>query len=236
MVTQSVKYIGNELQVFENAKNWKFYFGKFIKPLLGNKVAEIGAGIGGATSVLCDGTQEEWLCVEPDGDLINEINEKIANGKLPSNCKTFNGYSSELTEHFDSILYIDVIEHIKNDLAELKRASDLLNEGGCLIVLVPAHQFLFSAFDQEIGHYRRYNRRMLEAILPGELVIELSIYLDSAGYFASLMNKLFLRQSQPTLKQIQFWDRVMVPVSRVLDRLVRFKFGKSILLVARKTN
>jgi hypothetical protein len=55
------------------------------------------------------------------------------------------------------------------------------------------------------------------------------IYLDSAGMLASSGNRLLLKQSMPTLRQILFWDRYLVPVSRVLDRLVLHGFGKSLL-------
>jgi len=228
------QYIGSELEIFEHAKHWKNYYASFIKPSLGRSVAEVGAGLGGTTPVLCDGSQQHWICIEPDPDLVKKIEQKIADGNIPSVCKTFNGYLTSLTTKFDSIIYIDVIEHIENDKAELEVAVGLLNTGGHLIILVPAHQKLFSEFDKMIGHFRRYNRNSLKSIIPQTMEIEKAYYLDSAGYFASLINKLFLRQGLPTLKQVIFWDRFLVPVSRITDRLLGFNFGKSVLLIARK--
>lgn len=228
------KYIGNELEIFEHARNWKTYYSSFIKPLLGKEVAEIGAGLGGTTTALCDGTQEAWFCVEPDAELIKEVDRKISKGMLPNICKSFTGYSSDLKQQFDSVLYIDVIEHIENDGAELKRAANLLRTGGYLFIIVPAHQTLYSPFDKLIGHYRRYSRKSLKNVMPPDLKIEKAYYLDSMGYFASLVNRLFLKQSLPTLKQVQFWDKFIVPFSRVTDRLLGFNFGKSVLLIAKK--
>jgi SAM-dependent methyltransferase len=228
------KYIGNELAIFEHARNWKSYYGSFIKPLLGKRVAEIGAGLGGTTTALCNGTQHEWLCVEPDPELVKEIDRKRQSGEIPAVCRSFTGYSGELNGGFDSILYIDVIEHIEDDAQELRTAARLLRQGGHLFVIVPAHQSLYTAFDKLIGHYRRYSRDSLKAVVPADFHIEQLRYLDSVGYFASLVNKMFLKQSMPTLKQVTFWDRVMVPVSKVTDRLLGFNFGKSVLLVARK--
>ena len=228
------KYIGNELEIFEHARNWKAYYGSFIKPMLGKQVAEIGAGLGGTTTALCDGSQENWLCVEPDKELTNEIERKIKEGVLPPICKSFTGYSSAVEKQFDSILYIDVIEHIEDDKAELLHAGNLLKMGGYLFIIVPAHQSLYSPFDKLIGHFRRYSRERLKAAVPASMHIEKSYYLDSAGYFASLVNKLFLKQSMPTLQQVRFWDRVIVPVSRITDRLLGYNFGKSVLLIARK--
>ncbi len=120
------KYIGNELEVFEHATNWKNYYASFIKPFLGKKVAEVGAGLGGTTPVLCDGSQEEWLCIEPDSDLLEKVKKKITGGTIPPVCKPFMGYLTNVKDRFDSVLYIDVIEHIQDDKAELKVAANSL--------------------------------------------------------------------------------------------------------------
>lgn len=227
-------YIGTELELFEQARNWKSYFGSFIKPLLGKQVAEIGAGIGGTTAVLCNGQQDQWLCVEPDTALLREIDKKIKAGQLPGVCNTLNGFSSELKQQFDSLLYIDVIEHIENDRAELETAASLLTKEGLLFILVPAHQNLFSPFDKKIGHYRRYSRKTLKAIVPASLQVKKIYYLDSAGYFLSLVNRRILKQAMPTQRQVQFWDKIIIPLSRLADRLTGFQFGKSLLLIAQK--
>lgn len=227
-------YIGSELEIFEHARNWKNYYGSFIKPALGKQVGEIGAGLGGTTTALCDGTQESWLCVEPDADLVKEIDRKIANGTIPPICKSFTGYSFDLKQQFDSLLYIDVIEHIEDDKAELELAASLLHSNGRLIIIVPAHQSLYSPFDKLIGHYRRYSRKSLKAVIPDTMQVETAYYLDSAGYFASLVNKWVLKQSLPTLKQVTFWDKIIVPFSKIFDRILGYHFGKSVLLIAVK--
>ncbi|MBF0175418.1 MAG: methyltransferase type 12 [Magnetococcales bacterium] len=146
------------------------------------------------------------------------------------------GTLADLQPHarFDCVLYIDVLEHIQCDQVELRRAaSHLTRPGGRLVILSPAHNFLFTPFDTAIGHYRRYNRRSLTAILPQGMVIEKLRYLDSVGFFASVANRLLFRQSMPTSEQIRIWDRAMVPLSTWIDPALRYHLGKSILLVAR---
>jgi hypothetical protein len=113
------------------------------------------------------------------------------------------------------------------------RAARLLNPGGCLIVLAPAHQFLYSPFDRSIGHFRRYNMAGLKALTPPGCVADKVFMLDSAGFFASLANRLILRASMPTAGQIAFWDRTIVPISRLLDPVTAFRFGKSVVAVWR---
>jgi 2-polyprenyl-3-methyl-5-hydroxy-6-metoxy-1,4-benzoquinol methylase len=145
-MTTNSNYIGDELTLFQNAKNWKAYYSSYFKKYLKGNVLEVGAGLGGTTLSLCDGTQDKWLCLEPDTKLCNQIHTLITENKLPACCKAQTGFLSDLpdSEKFDAILYIDVIEHIEDDKKELQLASRFLKPGGVLIIIVPAHPFLYS--------------------------------------------------------------------------------------------
>lgn len=230
------KYPGEELQLFETATNWKNYFASHIPMFLKGKILEVGAGIGGTTLLLNKGIADSWLLLEPDKIMQQALLQKIKDKVLPSNCRAVQGTLDSLdkNEKFDCIIYIDVLEHIENDAAEVKKATDHLAQDGYLIILSPAFQFLFSPFDKAIGHYRRYNRKTLSAIQPASLTREKIIYLDSIGFFASLLNKILLRQSYPAKKQVQLWDKLMIPVSKITDRIFFYSFGKSILAVWKK--
>jgi SAM-dependent methyltransferase len=230
------KYPGEELQLFETATNWKNYFASHISAFLRGRVLEVGAGIGGTTLLLNKGKADNWLLLEPDETLHQILQQKINDKLLPSNCKTVRGALDSLGKHdrFDCIIYIDVLEHIEDDVTEIKKATDLLAQGGYLIILSPAFQFLFSPFDKSLGHYRRYSRKTLSAIQPTSLTREKMICLDSVGFFASLLNKLLLRQSYPAKRQVQLWDQWMIPVSKITDRVFFYSFGKSILAVWKK--
>ncbi len=225
-------YIGNELEIFANALRWKAYFSGTLAPY-GKKVLEVGAGLGATTSILCDGSQEEWLCLEPDLQLLAQVEARIRSGELPACCHARAGTVRDLAPGalFDSILYIDVLEHIKEDQAELEHAARHLAPGGRLIVLSPAYSFLYSPFDESIGHYRRYTRASLTLLTPPACKIVRSMYLDSVGLFTSLANRLFLKQSMPTQAQILFWDRNLVPLSKIIDRLIGFRFGRSVIVI-----
>ena len=224
-------YVGNELEIFKHAKNWKTYYKSVITPFLGERILEVGAGIGATTVILHNESIKEWVCLEPDINLKNVIDERIQAHTLPPNCKTRLGTVQSLKkdETFDTILYIDVVEHIEQDGFELNDASEHLNPGGSLIVLSPAHQWLFTPFDQAIGHYRRYSKESLLALSPVKCKLEKLVYLDSVGMFLSLANRLLLQQSMPTVNQIKFWDSWIVPISKKIDAMLRFSVGKSVL-------
>jgi SAM-dependent methyltransferase len=227
------QYVGNELELFSAATVWKSYFRRQIEPFLGAEVLEVGAGLGGTTRLLCHPQQESWTCLEPDAELAQSLNQAIERGELPGNCQVVVGTLEEVPPPslFDTLLYIDVLEHIENDRDEVERAAAHLKPGGYLVVLGPAHPWLFSPFDRALGHYRRYTRSSLRALTPQGLVPIRCVYLDSIGLLASLGNRLFLKHSMPAPGHIAFWDKVLVRCSRLVDPLLRYSLGKSVLSI-----
>jgi SAM-dependent methyltransferase len=232
------QYEGTELEVFQHALRWKAYFASKIRPYLRGSVLEVGAGMGANTRLLCDGNQAHWTALEPDRALAERMRQSLAAQPLPVPTDVRVGTSSDLAaaDRFDAILYVDVLEHIQGDGDELGRARDHLTGRGALIVLSPAHQWLFTDFDRAIGHHRRYSARSLKKVGPTDLSLEKLIYLDSVGMLASATNRLLLKSSRPTLGQIRFWDSVLVRTSRLVDPLLAHRVGKSVLGIWRKEN
>lgn len=227
-------YTGNELKLFSRAQNWKRYWSGHVRQYLGQRVLEVGAGTGVNTPFLNKGARE-WVCLEPDRHLAAILIERQRTMER-AGTRTIVGSLTDLpcAPSFDSIIYVDVLEHIKDDSAEIAAATARLFPNGTLIVLAPAHGWLFSAFDRAIGHYRRYSPKMLRALtIPGLELVSLR-QLDSVGTLASMANSLVLRSALPTLRQILIWDRMMVPLSRLLDPLLAYRFGKSIIAVWRR--
>jgi hypothetical protein len=220
-------YVGRELEIFAHARNWKRYWVSHIKSYLTGDVLEVGAGIGANTEIMRSGSARSWTCLEPDPKLAARLAGIISSAQVIVGTLISINPESE----FDTLVYIDVLEHIEDDRQELMRAAAKLRPRGRLIVLAPAHQYLYSPFDKAIGHFRRYNRATLLACPPPSLRVERLLYLDSVGMIASSVNRLLLRQSDPSLAQIKTWDGLLVPLSRFLDRVLFYSLGKSILAV-----
>ena len=229
-------YSGSELEIFEQAMNWKRYVAEKVQPYLGKKVLEVGAGMGSFTRHLCSGRERQWLCLEPDIALAEKIEQKVQKGIIPSCCEVSVGKVVNLPTYqlFDTIIYLDVLEHIEDDESEVQEAINHLSDKGNLVILSPAHNFLLTSFDESIGHFRRYNRTTLENLVPASVRLVSLRYLDSVGILTLMANRLFLRSKMPTQNQIQFWDRIIVPFSKFLDPLTGFCMGKSILVVWQK--
>jgi protein-L-isoaspartate O-methyltransferase len=228
-------YIGTELELFAQAQNWKAYIKQYLQKYIQGNVLEVGAGIGSNTGLLYNPQCQQWLCLEPDRHLFTSLQMTISSLCLP-NCQAKNGTITllEQSQKFDAILYLDVLEHILDDRKEVLQVLEHLTIGGYLIILCPAHQWLFSPFDTAVGHYRRYNKNSLRSLMPNNLQIVDLVYLDCIGLLANLGNRLLLKQSKPNPTQIKIWDRYMVSLSRICDRLIGYSVGKSVILIGKK--
>lgn len=230
------EYRGGELELFARATNWKDYVARACAPFLRGHVLEVGAGLGATTRHLVHGEHvREWTALEPDRELFALLEpatrELALRSGLPVHARA--GVLADLPAEpgFDAILYVDVLEHIADDRGELHAAAARLAPRGHVVVLAPAHDALYSAFDAQVGHHRRYDKRSLRALGPAGATLVVLRYLDSVGLLASLANRVFLRRALPTARQIALWDGWMIPASRVLDRLSFGVLGKSILAV-----
>ena len=139
------------------------------------------------------------------------------------------------TEVFDTIIYIDVLEHIKNDKEELDRATAHLSPGGRLLVVSPAYEFLYGPFDKAIGHFRRYGKKQLRSAADNPFLKEEKIFhLESAGISLLMLNTFLLRRKYPGKMHIRIWDSLFIPISKLLDKILFFRLGKSIIGIWQK--
>lgn len=227
-----MEYIGSELDLFKDAIVWKKYFSSQINQYISGDVLEVGAGLGANSKFLINDKVISWTFLEPDHTLCNKI--KINTTDINISKNVINGTIDSTNCTFDTIIYIDVLEHIEDSMGEIDKIKTRLNKGGNLIILVPAYQYLFSDFDREIGHFRRYNKKVLKNEVKDKLVLVSSFYLDSIGVLASLVNKIFLKKAKITRSQVSFWDNYLVRISYLSDIIFFRKFGKSLIAIFTK--
>ena len=166
----SYTYVGSELDLFAAAIHWKSYVRRQVSPHLGREVLEVGAGHGGTTRVLCDGRagagsassrmpRSPTACWRRSARATCRIAAGCASAPWPTSTSTTGSTrSSTWTSSSTS-----------RTIAPSSLAADRLRPGGHLIVLAPAHQWLFTPFDAEIGHFRRYSRQTLRDAANPEL-------------------------------------------------------------------
>ena len=226
-----MSYLNHVLKYFDLAKNYRTYQLDLIKNFIGNKILEIGPGNGEIIEHFINDERKITL-IDNDTEMCKVLNEKF---KGCENIKILNSEINSVNEKFNSILYMDVIEHIENDIDELDRACNLLSDSGKLIIIVPAFNFLFSDFDKDVGHYRRYYKKnFLEYTKNKKLKILSLKYFDSIGFFILCLSKLLnFKGRNNAVIGIKVWNLLM-PLSRLIDKLFFHQFGKSLICVIQK--
>ena len=225
-----MKYPGLELENFDKAHIWRKYIYYLIKRYINGNILEVGAGIGSFTKLYEDQHQNITLS-ESDKDFCDLLNDKFKN---KNNIKITNQFIKEINQKFETIIYLNVLEHIEDDIAEVKMAYEKLEKNGHLIILVPAHQKIYSKFDKAVGHFRRYEINFFKDKLSMFNLIKL-IQLDCCGYLLYHLNNLiFKKDVYPSKLKIFIWDKIFTPMTIVLDFLLNYKFGKNILCIIKK--
>ena len=229
------EYGGRDLESMAGAKNYYAWIIDEFAPYLGAKGAEVGAGSGTFSEILASTGLSHLTSFEPSPNMYALL-EKRFQGR--ARVETRQAYVEDVAHlypgAFDSVTYVNVLEHVRDDLRELRIAGGMLAPGGHLLLFVPAHQLLYSPFDRECGHYRRYNKKDLSEIVERSgLSIRTVKYFDVPGAFAWFLMFVLLRRTL-TGGSVRAYDRLVVPLARKTEKIVPPPFGKNLLLVARK--
>jgi len=150
--------------------------------------------------------------------------------------KAINGFfdKEKASECFDSVLYVNVLEHIEDDASELASVRIALAHEGHLLIFVPALPCLYSEFDRQIGHFRRYTKKnLVELTTRAGFSIVKARYFDLAGIIPWYINYTLLKNTMSG-GSVSLYDRLVVPAMRIFEGLVPLPIGKNVLLVARK--
>ena len=224
-MTKQITYDGWELEFFDKADNFRNYQFDLIKKNLTGTVAEIGPGNG----VFFDKYKNIVDAVDLYEPSLNFL--KNLESKKKENTKIINSNFVEKTNFYDTILYLDVFEHIEEDKLEFEKAYKSLKKNGCLIINVPAFQHLYSQFDRDIDHFRRYSKSSLLELINDYSFNKVDLkYYDSLGYLLSLASKSSnLDYKKNFSTKIKVWDK-LIKFSRVIDMIIFNKIGKSLIV------
>lgn len=227
----------HELSELSGARHFTRWIVDGFDRVLGRTVLEVGAGMG---AIACEIAQRDparaVTAIEPAGNVFGDLVERA---RSVSNLDVRQVTSDAVTaagERFDTVVYVNVLEHIHEDEAELRTAHDLLVPGGHLAVFVPAMPGLYGSLDYKSGHYRRYEADQLRGRLAGAGFVDVDVrYVDVLGVAPYwLMYRLF-DVSDLGGVSAGGYDRVIVPISRTLQRIVpRPPFGKNLVATGRR--
>ena len=233
-------YEGRDLEAMSFARNYHQWILDLFRPFLGSRLVEVGAGSGSFSEMLLALHPESLALVEPSG-MYRQLVERVGDWKTGTRVTTFNETFDRVAARIrddvrpDSIIYVNVLEHVADDEAELALVRETLCARGRVFVFVPALSWLYGSFDKMVGHQRRYARRELSAKFErAGLGVLKSVYFDAAGILPWWIKYRVLRSEKMEPGAVKFYDDFCVPTLRRIEAAVAPPLGKNILLVAEK--
>lgn len=229
------KYEGKDLEAMSFAENYHAWVLTKFKKYLGKRVGEIGAGSGNFSKMLLNEEIDELVSIEPSQEMFAGLVSSTSNEPRIKRLNAFfHEISSNYQNYFDSIVYINVMEHIEDESKELGYIFDSLKVGGRVCIFVPALSWLYSDHDKSIGHYRRYNKKYLRKIVSeaGFEIVTIK-YFDILGILPWFIMFKILK-NKPNPSSVGFYDTYVVPIAKILESIISIPIGKNLLIVGKK--
>lgn len=236
-MTISPDPIIRDLEIMAASVNYQKWIYDNIRMFLGKRLIELGAGIGNITRLLTD--TDIVVAVDNSEAAVEQLRKRFSqfHSVIPLQLDIEGPELLTLTRYdADTIICINVLEHMEDDAKVLSDMASLLKPGGTLILLVPAFQFLYGSIDRIVGHRRRYNRKELSSKLhtAGFMVREI-YFMNSIAVFGWFLNNRILKRQEESPVQVALFDRLVVPVIKGMERAIRPPFGLSLIAIGRRT-
>jgi SAM-dependent methyltransferase len=228
------------LEIFSHTDLFNRWMFDTLSPYCRGHVLEIGSGIGNLSALLLEKFDRVSLS-DIRGDYCETLCRRFSAhrhlGKvhrMDLGEPAWDATYPELSGKFDSILTANVVEHIRDDVQAISNCHRLLAPGGRLVVLVPAYEFLYNSFDELLGHYRRYTRKSLSALLEkGGFRLVDTRYFNAVGVLGWWFSGVVLGKKKLPGGQLAVYNK-LVPLIRLADLVTMNRIGLSIVAVGEK--
>jgi SAM-dependent methyltransferase len=237
MRTALSTYTLEDQERMAKAANYFAWQHRLVTGELGQRVIEVGCGIGNFTGLLLD--REAVVAVDTEPGCVERLRERFPDrpNLRAVNCDVLSTEFRDLRSfQADSCVCLNVLEHIDDDCGALRQMADVLAPGGIAVLLVAASPSLYGPIDELLGHHRRYTRSSIARI--GEqagLSVRSCYYLNAIGFFGWWTNSHILRRRAQSPAQIKFFDRYIVPVASRIESRIHPPFGQSLFAVLKKS-
>lgn len=226
-------YPDKDLEAMSFAVNYHRSIIDELEPYLGETIAEVGAGIGSVSKLLLRKRIKRLFAFEPSRNMYLRLEEEL---RQEERAKAVNDFFSPRYAHegFDSVVYINVLEHIRDDRAELVNALEVLQPKGHLLLFVPALPWLYSDLDRQVGHFRRYTKKELSCLVRdvGFALVK-ARYFDLPGIIPWYVSFVLLRN--PVGRgSVSLYDKLAAPAISLIERAIPPPIGKNVLLIGKK--
>lgn len=233
------EYSGHEnLETATKRKNFTKWVFDVVSPALKGNILEVGSGLGTFSEHIIQKFPESSITLsDVSPTYVKNLEEKFGSSKVDAykldlnNSEDFRKISHK---KFDSIIAINVLEHIEDDKMALQQLRDLLNVSGTLVILVPANKFLYNVIDKSIGHWRRYTKDELRTKVKGcGFGIDRMFSFNILGMVGWYVNGNICKNPVINKQASGIFDK-LVPAMRIIERLLGRRIGLSIICFAKK--
>lgn len=227
-------YAADDLETMREARRYTAHvFGLFRRDV-GRRVLEVGSGIGTVTVPLLE-IAERVVGIEPNPNCVARLTSAVSGHPRFALWERHLEQCSpaELAaERFDTVICVNVLEHIADDVAAMTAFRDVLVPGGKVIIFVPAVQAAYGPLDAELGHFRRYSKATLTAAYRGAgLDVQRLRYTNPIGLAGWMFNAHVTRTRRHSLTQVRLFERLIAPWALPLERWIRPPIGQSLIAV-----
>lgn len=227
-----------QLESGRDAGNYNRWVAEQFLPHVGRRVLEVGCGIGNLSQFWID--RETFLGIDVDPRCVAKCSERFRghpNVEIRQDRVGAPGWVDRWAAgRFDSVIAVNVLEHIRDDRATLEGWRRIVQAGGggTINLFVPAFEFAFSAFDARYGHFRRYTKETLrDKLLDAGLDIQVLRYFNMPGLLAWWATFVLFQRQQAGSGRVGLYDKLVVPTLRRLEQRLAPPFGNSIVAVCR---
>jgi len=234
---ESDKVTISDLEIMIQAKNYRNWMYRRLAPSIGQRILEVGAGIGNFTEMFLDRelivpSDKYQSCVEYLKTRLN-TNSKVVPLQLDLENPAADQNLADFS--FDTVICLNVLEHVQDDLRALSYMHSVLAPAGRLVLLVPAFQFLYGSVDRAIEHHRRYTKKdLIPKMRQTGFKIENAFYMNVIGMFGWFWNNRIMKIEEENSDQIGLFDHYIAPWAERIERLVPPPFGLSLIAIGRK--
>ncbi|MEL6672628.1 MAG: methyltransferase domain-containing protein [Bacteroidota bacterium] len=218
----------------------RWMFETVAEHIIPGKILEVGSGIGNISQFFLDEGYE--ICLSDIREnYCGYLEEKFSGQKnlldivkLDLVHPEFEREYADQLGQYDNVYALNVIEHIEDDVLAMKNCRKLLRPGGRIIILVPAYQSLYNQFDKALFHFRRYTKSTMAKVFDASgFEIKERFHFNFIGIFGWFFTGKILRKETIPSGQMGLYN-TLVPVFRVIDKLIFRLFGLSVILVGDK--
>ena len=220
----------------EGANHYNHWIVSAFAPYMGRSVLEVGIGHGAFHDLL---GSHGYMGVDIDPAMVERARRARPGVEWLVGDVAEDGFPGSIGDRrFDTVLCVNVLEHVREQEAGLRNMLGVLAPGGHLLLFVPAFKSLYTDLDRLAGHIRRYRVRQVCRLLVGAgAEVLMAQYFNPVGGVGWWLNRFLSHralESEVVQHQVRFFDRYVLPVSRALNPVTRSFFGQSVIAVARK--